>query len=69
MKRLYLDFVNQAEGKVRRIVVPNPADDLTSEQVSEAMDMLIALGAVPAGYVKDRAAIVETNTNEFFNLI
>lgn len=69
MKRLFLDFVNQSDGTRRRIVVPNPKATLTSEQVSQAMDMLISLGAIPQGYVKDRAAIVETNTNEFFNLL
>ncbi|MCS7175979.1 DUF2922 domain-containing protein [Pseudothermotoga sp.] len=69
MKRLFLDFVNQADGKRRRIVVPNPKTNLTSQQLSQAMDMLISLGAVPTGYVKDRAAIVQTNTNEFFNLL
>ncbi|KAF2958613.1 hypothetical protein AS159_02700 [Thermotoga sp. Ku-13t] len=69
MKRLFLDFVNQTDGKRRRITVPNPKLDLTSEQVSQAMDMLISLGAIPSGYVKDRAAIVETTTNEFFNLL
>lgn len=69
MKRLFLDFVSQTDGKRRRITVPNPKQDLTSEQVSQAMDMLISLGAIPSGYVKDRAAIVETTTNEFFNLL
>ncbi|HBT38790.1 MAG: DUF2922 domain-containing protein [Pseudothermotoga sp.] len=68
MKRLFLDFVNQADGTRRRITVPNPSDSLTSEQVAQAMDMLISLGAIPSGYVKDRAAIVETTTNEFFDL-
>ena len=69
MKRLFLDFVNQTDGKRRRIVIPNPKETLTAEQVSQAMDSMISLGVVPEGYVKDRAAIVETSTNEFFNLI
>lgn len=69
MKRLFLDFVNQTDGKRRRIVIPNPKETLTGEQVSQAMDSMISLGVVPQGFVKDRAAIVETNTNEFFNLI
>lgn len=69
MKRLFLDFVNQTDGKRRRIVIPNPKATLTSEQVSQAMDSMMSLGVVPEGYVKDRAAIVETNTNEFFNLL
>jgi len=69
MKRLFLDFVNQTDGKRRRIVIPNPKETLTGEQVSQAMDSMISLGVVPQGYVKDRAAIVETSTNEFFNLI
>ena len=69
MKRLFLDFVNQTDGKRRRIVIPNPKETLTGEQVSQAMDSMISLGVVPEGFVKDRAAIVETSTNEFFNLI
>jgi len=69
MKRLFLDFVNQTDGKRRRIVIPNPKETLTGEQVSQAMDSMISLGVVPQGFVKDRAAIVETSTNEFFNLI
>ncbi|HOK84702.1 MAG TPA: DUF2922 domain-containing protein [Pseudothermotoga sp.] len=69
MKRLFLDFVNQTEGKRRRITIQSPKEDLTSQQVSDAMDMFISLGVVPTGYVKDRAAIVETTSNEFFNLL
>lgn len=69
MKRLFLDFVNQMEGKRRRITIQSPKEDLTSQQVSDAMDMLITLGVVPSTYVKDRAAIVETTSNEFFNLL
>ncbi|ABV33746.1 DUF2922 domain-containing protein [Pseudothermotoga lettingae] len=69
MKRLFLDFVNQTEGKRRRITIQSPKEDLTSQQVSDAMDMFISLGVVPGTYVKDRAAIVETTSNEFFNLL
>jgi hypothetical protein len=69
MKRLFLDFVSEENDKRRRITVPNPKEDLTSEQLSQAMDMLISLGALPSTFVKDRAAIVETTTNEFFNLL
>lgn len=69
MKRLFMDFVNPQDGRRRRIVVQAPREDLTAEQVSQAMDQLITLGAVPSGYVKDRAAVVETTSNEFFDLI
>lgn len=69
MKRLFLDFVNQTDGKRRRITIQSPKEDLTSQQVSNAMDTLISLGVVPNTYVKDRAAIVETTSNEFFNLL
>ncbi|HEY8540736.1 MAG TPA: DUF2922 domain-containing protein [Pseudothermotoga sp.] len=69
MKRLFLDFVNQTDGKRRRITIQSPKEDLTSQQVSDAMDMLITLGAIPNTYSKDRAAIVETTSNEFFNLL
>lgn len=69
MKRLFLDFVDQVEGKRRRITIQSPKEDLTSQQVSDAMDTLISLGVVPSTYTKDRAAIVETTTNEFFNLL
>ncbi len=69
MKRLLLDFVNTADGKRKRIVVPEPKEDLTAEFVGQLMDQLIQHKALPDGYVKDRAAIIETNTNEFFNLL
>ena len=46
-----------------------PSENLDAISVETAMDQLIALHVVPSGYVKDRAAIVETNTNEFFDLI
>ncbi|WP_028844010.1 DUF2922 domain-containing protein [Pseudothermotoga elfii] len=69
MKRLFLDFVDQVEGKRRRITIQSPKEDLTSQQVSDAMDTFISLGVVPSTYVKDRAAIVETTSNEFFNLL
>ncbi|RKX42445.1 MAG: DUF2922 domain-containing protein [Thermotogae bacterium] len=69
MKRLYLEFVNQADGKRRRVVLNEPSEDLDATSVEAAMDQLIALHVVSSNYVKDRAAIVETNTNEFFDLI
>ncbi|KHC90348.1 hypothetical protein Mc24_08309 [Thermotoga sp. Mc24] len=68
MKRLYMDFYNEAEGKRRRIVVNSPADGLTADQVQEAMQTLLD-SKVLEGYVIDRAVIVETNSNEFFDLI
>ncbi|AEH51558.1 DUF2922 domain-containing protein [Pseudothermotoga thermarum] len=69
MKRLLLDFVNTLDGKRRRIVIPEPKEGLTAEYVSQVMDRLIEQKALPEGYVKDRAAIVETTTDEFFNLL
>ncbi len=69
MKRLFLDFVDQTEGKRRRITIQAPKENITSQEVSQAMDMFITLGVVPNTYAKDRAAIVETTTNEFFNLL
>ncbi|AAD35720.1 hypothetical protein THMA_0652 [Thermotoga maritima MSB8] len=68
MKRLYMDFYNEAEGKRRRIIVNSPADGLTADQVQTAMQTLLD-SKVLEGYAIDRAVIVETNSNEFFDLI
>ncbi|ABQ46321.1 MULTISPECIES: DUF2922 domain-containing protein [Thermotoga] len=68
MKRLYMDFYNEAEGKRRRIIVNSPADGLTADQVQAAMQTLLD-SKVLEGYTIDRAVIVETNSNEFFDLI
>ncbi|PLV59340.1 DUF2922 domain-containing protein [Thermotoga sp. KOL6] len=68
MKRLYLDFYNEAEGKRRRITVADPIDGLTADQVQSAMQSLLD-AKVLEGYAIDRAVVVETNSNEFFDLI
>jgi hypothetical protein len=48
--------------------VNSPADGLTADQVQAAMQTLVD-SKVLEGYTIDRAVIVETNSNEFFDLI
>ncbi|PLV56761.1 DUF2922 domain-containing protein [Thermotoga sp. SG1] len=68
MKRLYLDFYNETENRRKRIIVNDPVEGLTAEQVQSAMQTLLD-SKVLEGYAIDRAVIVETNSNEFFDLI
>ncbi|ACM22197.1 DUF2922 domain-containing protein [Thermotoga neapolitana] len=68
MKRLYLDFYNETENKRRRIIVNDPVEGLTAEQVQSAMQTLLD-SKVLEGYAIDRAVVVETSSNEFFDLI
>jgi len=69
MKRLFMDFVNPETGDRRRITLNSPKENLTAEEVQNVMEDLIAYKVIPLSFQIDRAAIVETNTNEFFDLI
>ena len=69
MKRLFMDFVDPATGDRRRIILNSPKDGITSEEVQNVMENLIVYKVIPSSFQVDRAAIVETNTNEFFDLI
>jgi len=68
VKRLFMDFVNPA-GERRRITLNSPKENLTAETVQNVMEDLITYKVISSDFQIDRAAIVETNTNEFFDLI
>lgn len=69
MKRLVMTFYSELENKRRRIVLNEPKDDLTPEQIMNAMQTLISSKVLDPSYAVERATVVETNTNEFFDLI
>ena len=66
-KRLALTF-RTPEGKSRTLYIPDPKDDLDSREVHSLMDSMIGV-IVPSDYQKDRAVVIDTEMNEFFDLI
>lgn len=60
MKRLVLVYRGDANLKDRRIYIPNPVEDLTSEQLSEALAQLKTLGVVDQNHQSDEAYYYET---------
>jgi len=69
VKRLVMTFYSEVENRRRRITLNEPKDDLTSDQVMNAMQALVDAKVLDPSYVIERATIVETNTNEFFDLV
>ncbi|MBM7560239.1 DUF2922 domain-containing protein [Marinitoga litoralis] len=67
-KKLRMTFVNTVDGKRKTIYLNDPRVDLTSTEVQSAMDSFVGV-LVPAGYEKDNATIVDTTSNELFDLI
>ena len=69
MKRLVMTFYSEVENRRRRITLNEPKDDLTPDQIMNAMQTLVDAKVLDPSYVIERATIVETNTNEFFDLV
>lgn len=69
MKRLVMTFYSEVENRRRRITLNEPKDDLTPDQIMNAMQALVDAKVLDPSYVIERATIVETNTNEFFDLV
>ncbi|WGS63904.1 DUF2922 domain-containing protein [Marinitoga aeolica] len=67
-KKLRMSFVNTVDGKRKTIYLNDPKPDLTDTEVQNAMDSFIGV-IVPTGYEKDNATIVDTTSNELFDLI
>ncbi|MCD6450474.1 MAG: DUF2922 domain-containing protein [Thermotogaceae bacterium] len=67
MKRLALTF-RTPEGNSRTLYIPDPVDTLDATMVHSLMDAMIGT-IVPADYQKDRAAVIDTQTQVFFDLI
>jgi len=69
VKRLVMTFYSEVENRRRRITLNEPKDDLTPDQIMNAMQALVDAKVLDPSYVIERATIVETNTNEFFDLV
>ncbi|AEX85644.1 hypothetical protein XO10_06080 [Marinitoga sp. 1135] len=67
-KKLRMSFVNSTDGKRKTIYLNDPKADLTDTEVQNAMDSFVGV-FIPSGYEKDSATIVDTTTNELFDLI
>ncbi|KAF2955568.1 DUF2922 domain-containing protein [Marinitoga sp. 38H-ov] len=67
-KKLRMTFVNTVDGKRKTIYLNDPRVGLTSTEVQSAMDSFVGV-LVPVGYEKDNATIVDTTSNELFDLI
>ncbi|HHV01141.1 MAG: DUF2922 domain-containing protein [Defluviitoga tunisiensis] len=68
MKRLRMKFYDPVEKKSKTISIDGVIDDLTQDDVEPVMEGLIGV-LVPASSLVDEASIVETTTEEIFNLI
>ena len=66
-KRLALTY-RTPEGRSRTLYIPDPKDNLDTSEVHQLMDAMIGV-IVPSDYQKDRAAVIDTEINEFFDLI
>ena len=67
-KRLLLTFRNTTINKSRTVYIPDPKDDLTDAEAQDLMDAMVGV-VFPSDYQKDRAAVVDTEVNELFDLI
>ncbi len=68
MRRLRMKFYDPTLGKSKTISVDGVLDTLTQEEIEPIMQSLVGV-LVPATAQVDEAQIVETTTNEVFNLI
>ncbi|PNR91803.1 hypothetical protein HWHPT5561_06495 [Petrotoga sp. HWH.PT.55.6.1] len=68
MRRLRMKFYDSAEGKSKTLSVDGVLETLTQAEIEPVMQSLIGV-LVPTTAQVDEAEIVETTTNEVFNLI
>lgn len=68
MKRLQMKFYDPVEKKSKTLSIDGVLDTLTQAEVEPVMQSMIGV-LVNADSQVDEAIIVETTTNEIFNLI
>ena len=68
MKRLQMKFYDPVEKKSKTLSIDGVIDTLTQAEVEPVMQSMIGV-LVTADSQVDEAIIVETTTNEVFNLI
>ena len=67
MKRLVMSF-RTSEGRSRSIYLNDPVDNINATDVQNLMNAMLGV-IVPSDWQVDRAAVVDTQTNELFDLI
>ncbi|RAO98992.1 hypothetical protein PW5551_06415 [Petrotoga sp. 9PW.55.5.1] len=68
MRRLSMKFYDPNEQKSKTLSVDGVLETLTQAEVEPVMQSMIGV-LVPATAQVDEASIIETTTNEIFNLI
>ena len=66
-KRLIMSFITSDE-KTRSFYLQDPVDNIQSTDVQNLMNAMKGV-IVPSDWQVDRAAVIDTNTNELFNLV
>ena len=67
MKRLVMSF-RTSEGRSRSVYLNDPVDNINATDVQNLMNAMLGV-IVPSDWQVDRAAVVDTQTNELFDLI
>ena len=67
MKRLVISF-RTSDNRTRTFTYRDPKDGVTADQVQDLGNAMIGT-VVPSDWQLDRAAIINTETNELFDLI
>ena len=67
MKRLVMTF-RTSDGRSRTYYLNDPVDNINPTDVQNLMNGMIGV-IVPSDWQVDRAAVVDTQTNELFDLI
>ena len=67
MKRLAMSF-RTSDGRTRTFYLNDPVDNLSADDVQNLMNAMLGV-IVPSDWQVDRAAVIDTNTNELFDLI
>ena len=67
MKRLVMSF-RTSEGRSRSIYLNDPVDNINATDVQNLMNSMLGV-IFPSDWQVDRAAVIDTTTNELFDLI
>ena len=67
MKRLNMSF-RTSDGRTRTYSLNDPVDNINATDVQNLMNSMLGV-IVPSDWQVDRAAVVDTQTNELFDLI
>ena len=66
-KRLIMSFVT-SDGRSKSFRLQDPVENISATDVQNVMNAMKGV-IVPSDWTVDRAAVIDTNTNELFNLV